>query len=119
MRKSGWSRRLVITIAVGIFLARPTVTYPQTANDPVGEIEFADPEMQADGTMSPAAAAAMTGGALRLESDIELKAATDSAAQSEARERPWSASELGPIGELPGLARPNAPIVVGGLSFAG
>jgi len=69
--------------------------------------------------MSPAAAAAMARGALRLESDSELQAATNSTAQSEARERPWSASELGPIGELPELARPNAPIGVGGLSFAG
>jgi hypothetical protein len=75
--------------------------------------------MQGDGTLSQAAAAAMASGALRLDSDNELKAIIDTTAQAEARERPWSATELGPIGELPGLARPNAPIGVGGLSFAG
>ena len=90
-----------MTIAAGIFLTGPMVAHAQGPNDPVGQIEFANPEMQGDGSMSPAAAAAMARGALRLESDNELKAATNSTAQSEARERPWSASELGPIGELP------------------
>src|SRR5216684_3899304 len=74
MRNSRWSRRLIITIAAGIFLTGPMVAHAQRPNDPVGQIEFANPEMQGDGTLSQAAAAAMASGALRLDSDNELKA---------------------------------------------
>jgi hypothetical protein len=107
-----WSRRLLLGTAA-FFLILPIVAKGQSG--PVGTIEVADPRRGGDGTMSAAAAAAMNRGALWLDADRVLKRGANRAA-SQSGVGPSSPSALD---EVRGSRRPNAPIVVGGLNFAG
>lgn len=112
-----WSRRLLLLAAATTAFVLPIVAYAQSGGNAVGKIEFANPRVRGDGTMSPAAAAAMRRGALKLPADEALKAATNNAArQSGEWNRPLAPSDLAPIG---GRRSASAPVVVGGLSFAG
>jgi hypothetical protein len=80
-----------------------------------GSITEANPRIEGDGTMSPAAAAAMQRGALpRVDDEVDMKNAVNAAAKAEATSRraaPASADTGGPA--------PMAPTIVGGHSFAG
>lgn len=107
-----WSRQLILAGATATLFAAPIAAQAQ-----VGKIEMANSRVRADGTMSVAARAAMMRGALRLDADVASKrAATRAASASGAWEAPLAPSDLGPVGAG---SRKRAPIVVGGLSFAG
>lgn len=80
----------------------------------------ADPTEKADGTLSPAAKAAIEHGPLPAsDADVAAKAAAnrarDEAEKSSAR-RPFSQGDLAPAGEAAG---PLAPVVVGGFNKPG
>jgi len=83
-------------------------------------IEAADPNLQGDGTMSPAARAALTRGPLPMSpAHVERKRAADQeseAAEAAGRMRRSGASPAEAGGEA---AAAQAPAVVGSLSFAG
>jgi hypothetical protein len=89
----------------------------ENAADPSFTVKAADPAKKADGTLSPAAKAAIEHGPLPFsDADVAAKVAANrasEAAEKSAAPRPLSAAELAPAGETAG---PPTPVIVGGYS---
>lgn len=121
MRRIKSIRHAAAAAAVGIVLSATIEVHAQDADGASDlTIVTADPSEQGDGTMGPDAAAARLHGPLPFNSAaVARKAAADRAYDNAARAgalRPASASELEAAGQSP---TPSAPVVVGGLNFAG
>jgi hypothetical protein len=111
--------RHCLVLVVGTLLSVISICTAQ-AEDRGLSIRAADPNVQGDGTMSPAARAALTRGPLPMsQAHVDLKRAANAdydAAVAAGRMRPSGlpSAEAGSQ-----VAAPQAPAVVGGLGFAG
>lgn len=110
-----------IMLAVALSFIAPVKAHAQDRASGAPTLSAADPTLQGDGTMGPAAAAAFAHGPLPFSSaDVEAKAAANRAHDAAVRSgalRPAAPAELAVAGGAAASAKEAA--VVGGLNFPG